>query len=109
VWGGLSVTAPTSATFTNSVNTTSGVFDITSTLTEAGLATLNLNGNVEVSVTGDAVTSGITVAGGTDNADVSFTSVGATAAAKTDSITLGNGHDIIVLGTGVATSTQTVV
>ena len=110
--GALGDTALTSATFTNSVNSSSAAFVIDGTPTEAGLATLNLNGNVAFSVTGVAVTSGITVAGGTDNATVTFDSSasGATVSGKTDSITLGNGdHDIVHLGAGVAGSTQTVV
>ena len=98
----LADTSLTSATFTNSVNTTAATFHIQNTLTEAGLATLNLNGNVTVSVTGDTVTSGITVAGSTDNASVSLNfSTAATAAGKTDSVALGNGNDAVALGAGV--------
>jgi len=103
-------TALTTATFTNSVNTKAAVFDVVNGLSDAGLATLNLNGNVQIGVSSDAVTTGITVAGATDNAAVYFNSSGATASGKTDSITLGNGADSVTLsGTAVAGSTQTIV
>ncbi|HEY8023236.1 MAG TPA: DUF4214 domain-containing protein, partial [Burkholderiaceae bacterium] len=101
--------ALTSATFTNTVNTTAGAFNINGVTMEASLATLNLNGNVKIDITGDTVTGGITVAGGTDNAIVDFSSTGATATGKVDSITLGNGSDSVSLGLGAAGSTQTVV
>jgi len=102
VFGTLADSALTSATFTNSVNTTAAVFHIETALSEAGLATLNLNGNVQVSVNGDTVTSGITVAGATDNANVLLNfSTAATAAGKTDSVALGNGNDSVQLGAGV--------
>jgi len=107
----LADTALTTATFANTVNTTAGFFTIGGTLTEAGLATLNLNGNVQISVTGDAVSTGITVAGGTDNAIVHFTTTDATAAGKTDSIVLGNGAgDSVTIGSapGALASTETV-
>jgi len=109
-------TALTSATFTNSVNSTSAVFvvgdvlGVMTTQTEASLATLNLNGNVEIYIGGDTVATGITVAGGTDNAIVHFTGTEVTASGATDSITLGNGAgDSVTLGAGLAGSTQTVV
>jgi hypothetical protein len=80
------------------------------TQTEASLATLNLNGNVEIYIGGDTVATGITVAGGTDNAIVHFTGTEVTASGATDSITLGNGAgDSVTLGAGLAGSTQTVV
>jgi len=106
----LADTALTTATFTNSVNTTTATFGIGAALTETGLATLNLNGNVALTVGGDTVATGITVAGGTDNATVSFTGTEVTASGATDSITLGNGAgDSVTLGAGLAGSTQTVV
>ena len=99
---GFGDSALTSATFTNSVNTTAATFAIGSApVTEAKLATLNLNGNVKIAITGDTVASGITVAGGTDNADVSFSSSAITASGKTNSITLGNGHDTVTLGSPI--------
>ena len=103
-------TSLTSATFTNSVNTTAATFTFDGTQTETGLATLNLNGNVAISVVGDTVATGITVAGGTDNAVVTLNFSEATASGATDSITLGNGAgDDVALGAGLAGSTQTVV
>jgi S-layer protein len=99
--------ALTSATFTDSVSTTTLHVG---PMSEAALATLNLNGNVAVAIDSVAVTTGITVAGSTDNANVIFTTTGAaTAAGKTDSVTLGNGVDGVILGAGVPTSTQTIV
>ena len=92
-------TSLTTATFTNSVNTTAAAFHVGSgSVSEPSLATLNLNGNVQISITGDTVASGITVNGSSDNANVSFTATGQTAAAKTNAIALGNGNDTIVLG-----------
>ena len=110
--GKITDSALTTATFTNSVNTSAATLtvDYGFTLSEPSLKTLTLNGNVWIPIVGDTVTSGITVAGGTDNAFVGFSSSGATASGATDSITLGNGDsDWVFLGTGVAGSTQTVV
>jgi hypothetical protein len=101
-------TSLTSLTLTNSINTKAGTFAIGGSVAEAGLTTLNLNGNVGITIGGDTVTGGVTVAGSTDNATVSFTATGATA--KVDSITLGNGAgDTVSLGAGVSGSTQTIV
>ncbi len=79
------------------------------------VATLNLLGNVDytnttsvanspigtpatISATAvNAVTSGVTVAGGTDNAHINLQLAGA-ASGNTDAITLGNGNDFIVDG-----------
>jgi len=100
--GNLADSALTTATFANTVNTKAGTFTIDTNLSEAALATLNLNGNVQIHVVGDTVTSGITVAGTTDNATVTLDFSGAaTAANKTDSVSLGNGNDTVLLGAGV--------
>jgi S-layer protein len=102
--------ALTTAAFTNSVNTKAAIFDVVNGLNDLNLATLNLNGNVQIGVSSDSVTSGITVAGATDNAAVYFNASGITASGKTDSITLGNGSDSVTLsGVAVAGSTQTIV
>jgi hypothetical protein len=94
----------TTATFTNSVNTSAGVFTVGGNLSETALATLNLNGNVGINVTDDAVTTGITIMGGTDSANVSFTTIGITATGAADHITLANGSDNVTLGGGAAGS-----
>jgi len=66
-------------------------------LAEANLATLNLGVNAAVTITGDTVTSGVLVAGASDDAAVSFSSSGVAASGKTDSVTLGNGNDSVSL------------
>ena len=107
----LADTALTTATFANTVNTTAGTFVIGNTITEASLTTLNLNGNVQLSLTGDTVTSGVTVSGSTDNASVTIdlTAGAGTGTGKTDSITLGNGAgDTVHLSSGLAGSSQSV-
>ena len=62
--------------------------------TDAILTTLNLNGNINLTTGSLAATTGITVAGSTDNAHVTISLAGA-AATKTDSITLGNANNSI--------------
>src|SRR5208283_1704480 len=52
-------------------------------------ATLVFNNGLQ-----DAVTAGVTVSGGSDNAHVTINLTGA-ASGKTDGITLGNGNDIV--------------
>ena len=85
-------------------------FTLDAGINETGLATLNLSGNVSLNVHFDAVTTGITVAAGSDNAFVYFDGNEVTASGAVDSITLGNGaNDAVFLGSGVAGSTQTVV
>ena len=90
----LTDSAATTETFTNSG---------TSTLTIGGtahpgtaLTTINYNGNVADTITADAVTTAITVKGATNNANVSLTFTGITAAGVTDTITLGNGVDTVI-------------
>jgi hypothetical protein len=93
--------ALTTATLTNTVNTTTGILEIGHTVNVPALATLNLNGNVAVRVAGDTVTSGITVAGTTDNSNVTIDlSAAATAGGKTDTVALGNGNDTVHMGAG---------
>ncbi len=96
------LTAPnlTTETFTN---TGSGTLSVSGgAATDTGVVVLNLNGNVSDfhgPATGqDTVTSGITVAGATDNALVHFETAagGGAVATKTDTFTLGNGDDTIV-------------
>jgi len=98
-----------SALTTLTLNNTGAGAETLSSSTLAALASLTLSGSVAATIAGDAVTTGITVAGSSDNAVVIFTSTGVTAATKTDSVTLGNGVDAVTLGAGAATSTQTVV
>jgi hypothetical protein len=79
---------------------------ITTDATTASLATIDLNGSVALTLTGDSVTTGVTVAGSTDNAAVSLTLAGS-AATYTDSITLGNGKADMVDVTAAA-GTETI-
>jgi len=60
------------------------------------LTSLTLKGAVGVTGLTDSSISGLTVAGGTDNANVALTLTGAKAVTVTDSITLGNGNDLVI-------------
>jgi hypothetical protein len=64
-----------------------------SSFSDSSMTTLNLSGNIAISVTA-ADTSGVTVNGGGDNSAVSLTLTGASSS-DTDTITLGSGHDTI--------------
>ena len=101
-------TAITTATFTNTVNTKASVLTV-GFFPQNQLTTLNLNGNVAMGFMGGMATTGVTVAGSTDNADVQVFSTGATQTGKTDSVILGDGNDNVSLGHGAVGSTQTVV
>ena len=80
---------------------------------DAALTSLTLTGNVAfgpniaTAPTATGVTTGTTLAAGTDNAHINF-AVGVTAAGSTDTITVGNGNDLItdasVAGTVVVTA-----
>ena len=97
------------ATFSNSVGTNPNYTPIPFSINAAALpalASLTLRGSVAISIGGDLVTSGITISGGTDNANINFESTGATASGAVDSVTLGNGNDTVALGAGVAGSTH---
>lgn len=67
---------------------------------DAALTSLTLTGNVAfgpniaTAPTATGVTTGTTLAAGTDNAHINF-AVGVTAAGSTDTITVGNGNDLI--------------
>jgi len=75
-------------------------------LTAASAATIDLNGSVGLTLIGDSVATGVTVAGGTDNAKVSLTFTTGATGTHTDTITLGNGIDTITLGAGAAGATE---
>ena len=90
--GTLTAVGATTETFTN---TSAGTLAI-GTTTGAALATLNLNGAVTYTATADAVTTGVTVNGATDNKVVTLTLTGTTGTtAHTDTITLGNGNNVV--------------
>jgi hypothetical protein len=98
----------TTAVFANTANQAGSLLTI-GVFLQASLTTLSLNGNVTIGISGDAVNTGITVAGGTDNTTVTFSSIGDTTAGKVDNITLGDGNgDDVQLGAGVAGSTQNI-
>ncbi len=87
------LTAPnlTSATFSQSG---AGVLFVGDTNdTGAALAQIDLTGNVAFTMTADAVTSGVTVSGASDNQSVSLVLSNGAGAGHTDSITLGNGNN----------------
>jgi hypothetical protein len=80
--------------------------DTITTLVDTGLASLTVTGSVKLgSDDGNAanaiqmgaagITTGETVTAGTDNAHINIKTLGLTAAAATDTITVGNGNDQI--------------
>jgi hypothetical protein len=89
----LTVVNATTESFTN---TGGGFLFVDPTNTGAVLASLTLSGLVQYAAIGDAVSTGITVNGASDNASVYFRTTGALAEGKTDSFTLGNGNDTII-------------
>ena len=93
------LTAPnlTSATFSQSG---AGLLTVGDAIdTGAALAQLSLTGNVAFTMTADAVTSGVTVSGASDNQAVSLVLTNGAGAGQTDSITLGNGNNFVSDGT----------
>ncbi|MDD5175804.1 MAG: DUF4214 domain-containing protein [Sterolibacterium sp.] len=98
-------------------NTGSQLVDIPLITTTAALRTLTLSGNIKLGVDAtDATgtqgvtlqsTAGVTVSGATDNAHVAVFIDGA-AVNKSDSVTLGNGNNVIVDATTVGTVNVTV-
>ncbi|HEX7643540.1 MAG TPA: DUF4214 domain-containing protein [Burkholderiaceae bacterium] len=111
VIGTLSDSQLSTLTLQNSVNTSNGTFSLTSGL-DAPLMNLTLNGNVGLTVVDSATPSGatgITVAGQTDNAVVSFSASDATPSGTTNSITLGDGNDTVNLSGGAAGSTHSII
>ena len=94
-------------TFTESGTST---ITVTTAFADSSLATLNLNGNVALSVgassSNTGVATGITVTGSTDNSVAALYLTGA-GSGYTDNVSLGNGGDTIVIGTGGGTSNIT--
>lgn len=86
-------------------NSGSGHLVITNAVTDNLASTLDLNGSVKLSFI-DGLTSGVTVAGSTDSANVTLSLTGAVAT-KSDSITLGGGNDSVTV-TGAGTGTETI-
>ncbi|MEX3856304.1 beta strand repeat-containing protein [Paraburkholderia sp. BR10923] len=83
----------TNLTITNSGTGMATVGDGTA-FTDAALTKLTLNGNVNLTTGVLAATSGVTIAGSTDNAHVTLNLAGATTG--TDSISLGNANNSII-------------
>jgi sugar lactone lactonase YvrE len=61
----------------------------------ANEATLTLNGAVTYNTTADAISTGIILAAGTDNSNISFTTTGALGSSNSNSFTLGNGNNTL--------------
>lgn len=61
----------------------------------AGEDKVTLKGAVAFTTTADAVSTGITVAAGSDDSNISFTTTGALDSGKTNTFTLGNGNNTI--------------
>ena len=80
-------------------NTGAGVLTV-STGAEA-VASLTLSGAVVYTATADAVTSGITVSGATDNSTVIFDATGGADATHSDIFTLGNGAGDSITDAGI--------
>lgn len=108
-------------TLTDASSTTLAITNTGSQLAKVGtftssavLTSLTLTGNVQI---GDGLvggtgltttaTTGITVAGGSDNAHVKL-SLGAAAAGLTNNVVLGNGNDVVIDATIAGTSNVTV-
>ena len=102
----LNSTSITSYTLTNADIDAAATFNIE--LIDGAAQTLNLNGNVGVTLYGDSYTGGFTISGATDNANVSFDGTGPTAAGATNTIRLGNGNDSIGIEAGSSSSSDTI-
>jgi len=122
--GGLTFTGTGSSTITTLTDASSTTLAISNTGTKlatvgtftssAALTSLTLSGNVQI---GDGLvggtgltttaTTGITVAGATDNAHVKL-SLGAAAVGLTNNVTLGNGNDVVTDATIAGTVNVTV-
>ncbi len=93
--GATALTLANSGTGLNYIDTM-----ISSTLTSltlgAGVALSQATTPVTTSGLQDSSTAGVTVSGGSDNAHVAVTLTNGAAAGKSDSITLGNGNDVLL-------------
>ena len=97
-------------------NTGTQVAQITGITSTGVLTNLTLTGQVQVGagLVGDATgiittaTTGITINGSTDNQHVAVVSTGLAAAGKTDTITLGNGNNVVTDATVAGTVNVTV-
>ena len=78
------------------INTGAGTLTVTTAASH--LASLSLSGNIAFTATADEVTSGITVSGGADAANVALFLMGGSSSAQgsSDFITLGNGNDFVL-------------
>lgn len=94
-------TSAASFTVTNGGNALNGI----GTLTDASLTSLTLPANVALGQAStalttnglqDSSTAGVTVSGAADNAHVTVNLTAGAASGKTDSITLGNGNNVVV-------------
>jgi autotransporter passenger strand-loop-strand repeat protein len=76
---------------------------------DAAEAKLTLSGAVTYTGTSDAVSSGITLAAGSDNSNISFSTTGALSSNNSNTFTLGNGNntlsDIVLNAAGTTTIT----
>lgn len=106
--GGLTIAGPLTDTATSLAisgsSTGTGGINLVG-ISDSKLATLTLSGTDNISI-GPVVdgTSGITVSGGGFNANATLTLLGATASGKTDSISLGNGTNVVTDGAALAGS-----
>ncbi|MEX3894763.1 beta strand repeat-containing protein [Paraburkholderia sp. BR10954] len=100
-------------------NTGTGTASVGTFNADTSLTTLNLNGNVALNAdapggpapaaaAATGATTGVTVSGATDNAHVNLTLTGGALAGVTDSITLGNGNNLITDKTTVGNVNITV-
>jgi hypothetical protein len=76
-------------------------------------ASLTLSGAVTYTSTADTVSTGITLAAGSDNSNIRFSTTGALSGSNTNSFVLGNGNntlsDIIAAGVGNSSTTSVTV
>ena len=91
--------------------------DNVGTITDNNLTALTLASNVALGQAAtpltsnglqDGATAGVTITGGSDNAHVTLNLTGGAAAGKTDTVTLGNGNDIVADASTAGTVTVTV-
>jgi hypothetical protein len=105
--GGLTIATLTDNAATQTITDSgTGAVSITEALSST-LSNLTLSGAVGFTINGDTLTTGVTVAGGADNATVVLSLTGA-AATYTDTVTLGNGNSDSVTISSAGAGTENI-
>ena len=101
-------TSATSLTISGSSTGTAGI-TFGGGLTDTSLLTLTLSGTNSISLgTVTDGTNGITISGAADNANASLALAGVTSTGHADTVTLGNGNDVVTDTAAAAGSTVTI-